>query len=144
MNYFVKTLGKPSTAIQAMFDGLHAQDDRPGFEIQMTTFGYEAAGICYGCAATCTVQQVMGINFTPEEVERHTNIFKGIESDDVATFEGALDKLRKGEPYKLLELFSVCSSGLASRQDWYLTSRDWKEALPKVEAYRDRLIAAGH
>lgn len=66
-------VSKPSEAVQAMIDGLK---NRRGLRINMGTYGQsedEKSKICYGCAATCTVQQVAGkkipaslIDFTHE------------------------------------------------------------------------------
>ena len=51
------------TALQAMVDGLKRQSKRKGFMVDMVTFGNVSPETCYGCAATCTLQEMYGVNF---------------------------------------------------------------------------------
>ena len=90
-----------------------------------------------------------------------------VEETDVSTFEDALDDFRSGIPVTLFQYLGVTApEGFFSTKEeylqavqvrefsdwdnaddsatgWYLGNNDWEEQLPLVEAYAERLEAAG-
>jgi hypothetical protein len=63
----LKDTYKPSELLQAMVDGLMRHKDLPDFKVDMETFGRAEDDICYGCAATCALSELMGTTH-PEAV----------------------------------------------------------------------------
>lgn len=83
--------------IMAMVDGLK----NPITEIDMSTYGNVIYGVCYGCAATNTICNLM--NITKEDFikanPKHTSKYLFLNEDDkkfVGYFESAIDCLRTG------------------------------------------------
>lgn len=115
--------GKVWKAIQSMIDGVKRQSARPGFEIQMSMWGCTDGEICFGCAATSTVQEVCGHDFTPADLngvnsnceylvgsggatisEEYRGFTKQANAlnmcdHDLGEFEFAIDMLRRGHGY---------------------------------------------
>lgn len=98
---FKDLLPKPSDAVQAMVDGLLKQSKRKKFVINMGTFGdfADEHKVCFGCAATCTIQEATKINFT-SGVKEHIRSLEGRATilnwdiEDLCLFENAIDSLR--------------------------------------------------
>ena len=124
--------GKPSRAIRAMCDGLQAQAKRPDFRILMDTFGSHIRGVCYGCAATCAVQEAAGIQFGPENITGNLRRSSAIGCDrhDLAEFEAVVERLRNGNLISLGDYFG------ADLSRWNLDSR---MALLGTNNWRDRI-----
>ncbi len=99
MNYaeFEKKIKSMSAhdIIMAMVNGLRS----PRTKIDMTTFGEIREGICYGCAATNAILNIMNAN--KKEVEAHSKLrstqFRSTHDDyTLYDFEYAIDLLRCG------------------------------------------------
>lgn len=151
---------KPSDAVQAMVDGLLEQSKRTDFAIEMTTFGMATKGVCFGCAATCTIQKMIGINFNNETIESRYNTVDKIlqtrwtgqpfELDHLGfrEFEIAIDNLRKGYVDFLFKFYHVNYNehelGEKYEKDLlYLTTGSWEEGLPRYQVLADKLRADG-
>jgi|SRR5688572_1417577 len=152
---------KPSRALQYMLDGLEKQSRRRVFKINMNTFGQvgspalrgaENSKICYGCAATCAVQEIAGKNLTP-------SAFKNVDADDyseglnvrakvsridakeLSDFEFAIDDFRRGGVSILLQFFNFTSENPQYFElkyeilalDICMGSENWREEIPKVK-----------
>ena len=81
--------------INAMCDGL----EREWARVQMASFGGSINGVCYGCAATNTICQIVGRSFDKHEIEWRSNRKDAIKCDYdfLGEFERAIDALRLGE-----------------------------------------------
>lgn len=81
--------------INAMCDGL----EREWVRVQMLSFGHLKNGVCYGCAATNTICQIVGRSFDKHEIEWRSNRKDAIKCDYgfLAKFERSIDALRLGE-----------------------------------------------
>ena len=81
--------------INAMCDGL----ERKWVEVRMASFGGSINGVCYGCAATNTICQIVGRSFDKHEIEWRSNRKDAIKCDYdfLGEFERAIDALRLGE-----------------------------------------------
>lgn len=94
-------------AVDAMLTGLKSQSERCDFKIDMTSFGHSKDGVCFGCAATCAVQQLAGENFIPDFIGTMSTQADFLKFDlyDMGAFETAIDELRKGIIYDLVRYF---------------------------------------
>jgi len=144
--------GKVSTALQAMIDGLKFQSQRKDFRVDMSTFGAftdfgnKGNPVCFGCAATCTVQQLSKVNFTDSQInsleERSRQTI--CNSNDLDRFEDAIDNARMGD---LIPIFDYMgdrdSHELIADSQWLLCTDDWQEQLPLVQDFVDMLKSEG-
>lgn len=148
---------KPSDAIKAMIDGLE-QLPNDQFQLDMSTYGYRPGWghICYGCAATCALFQLGGRH--PEEIGRAINDFDDrllslrISREDFDRygydFEMAIDHFRGGRVDALYRYYGMDADDhripwVAPDEAWGMSTRNWREELPKVKAYLARMIEAG-
>ena len=136
---------KPSKAVQAMLDGLLEQSKRSDFEIHMSSFGIADNKICYGCAATCTVQKLAKKNLTIKNIDTTESRAAKLKFDfyELHEFELAIDDLREGDP---TYLFSFCKvqAKYPIDPDFTLNSDDWQEQIPQIETYIKKLQDAGY
>ena len=81
--------------INAMCDGL----EREWARVQMASFGGSINGVCYGCAATNAVCQIVGRSFDVGEIEWRSTRKDAIKCDYdfLLEFERAIDALRSCE-----------------------------------------------
>jgi hypothetical protein len=128
-------ISKPSQAIRAMCEGLIDQNKRTDFIVNMDTFGSYIDGICYGCAATCAIQNITGRNLTAgEQIERVTNRSKVLRLDheDLERFEFIIDDVRRGNfglgLIRLFEYFGFEESEALNFERYFL-------ALPYMERF---------
>ena len=136
--------GKVSVALQAMIDGLHYQSQRKDFKIAMKSFGdfNNNNGVCYGCAATCAVQKLSGVNFCDSSItgELTRAKFLDVNVHDLKDFEDAIDSARNGYLYELFVYMDQKESYDKSYdKDWELTTRDWGTELPKDQTFVNML-----
>ena len=115
---------KPSQAIRAMVVGIRQQSRRKKFVVNMTTYGLAGRdGICYGCAATCTIQKLARKNFKPKDLS--SKIVNGLihppflTRENVAAewgnttravvskFEHVINEVRQGRLKQLFEFFEL-------------------------------------
>ncbi len=148
--FFGKT--KPSEFLQAMVDGLRAAAETPKQDICMKTFGHvDQEGVCYGCAATWALQNLAGKTLTAEQVEllgsTHelpTKDFYGVSGRRIYDFETAIDWARKGEIGELADFCHIARKTLAPwLTRWWLTTMNWRDELPAVEAAIAEMRAEG-
>lgn len=138
--------GKPSVALQAMVTGLLKQSKRKDFKIDMSTFGTVRDNICFGCAATCTLQQITKINLTQRTMYYHAKYQKfDVDVDEMSDFEDAIDDACCGH---MADLFRFCGKfdRYEYRKDTHnfqLSTFDWNEGIPKVRAYIKELKKRG-
>lgn len=84
--------------IMSMVKGL----EKPKTLIDMGTYGTtrikDQKIVCYGCAATNTVCEISGVNFTPDNIDYTGDRARAIKSsyDFLKLFELAINELRKG------------------------------------------------
>lgn len=90
---------KISDALQAMVDGIKTQTARPDFELYMFSFGDFNDNICYGCAATCAIQQIAGKNLTPENIRgvRCRSYALELDAKELCAFEEAISNFALGD-----------------------------------------------
>ena len=113
---------KPSEFLQAMVDGLN--DLYPNQDVNMNTFGRVTAGVCYGCAATYALQNLLGRQLTWDEFrqagtrERAINWdLDGEDAKAVGEFEAVMNMARLG---RLLPLVDFCElEDLSALDRWY-------------------------
>lgn len=81
--------------INAMCDGL----EREWVRVCMISFGSSTNGVCYGCAATNTICQIVGRSFDKHEIEWRKKRKDAIKCDYgfLEKFERSIDALRSGE-----------------------------------------------
>jgi len=144
--------GKVSAALQAMIDGLKLQSQRKDFRVDMSTFGtfYDPENkeipVCFGCAATCTVQQLSKVNFTDSQIDSlEERSFLTIQnSNDLDRFEDAIDCARMGN---LISIFNYMdnlkSYELSDSNRWLLCTDNWQEQLPLVQDFVEMLKLKG-
>lgn len=125
-------LTKPSEALEAMVKGLLKADKRKTFKIDMRTFGQSIDGICFGCAATCTLQEASKHNFKPDEILCEKERSEAIKANrlDLHNFECYMDDARRGHFYYLFAFFDIPYSFEFDHR-FYLNN-NWKNKLPEV------------
>lgn len=140
---------KPSVAIKFALDGIKTQTQRPDFRLNMGTFGDYApiTKTCYGCAATCAIQEIAGKNLDQNTI---FNLGKrsdalGFDYKELEGFEGAIDCARNGV---LLPLGLFCGVDL-SQTESLLSSMEIVSDAPEgvsigtLEKAFTLLVAAG-
>jgi hypothetical protein len=136
---FLKVLNLRTTgdAIEAMIKGLKKARKRKRFEVRMTTYGSAdiTRSICFGCAATVTLQEAAHRNFKPANIWDGCRraAFLGLDRSELGSFESALNSFRLGRPGCLFAFFGEQTPPMLV--DWALTDEDWEEELPKVKTY---------
>lgn len=129
--------GKVWRAVESMIDGLIVQDQRQDFKIDMNTFGFFHDEICFGCAATCSIQHLAGINLTINNIrEKHNTL--SIDRYDMLEFEHAINALRKGALGLLFDYFMKDRSLVGFRNLPVLYTGTWKKY---ISEYRILLTA---
>jgi hypothetical protein len=154
MNSIKQWAPKVSDALQAMIDGLKSQSKRKTFKIQMITFGdYDPEDkICFGCAATCTIQQLAHKTFRDRAVESLPGRagFLDLDKKELAAFESAIDYARKGAFYRLFEFYGHNTGEVPGYllepddKDYYLMTDDWGKVLPNQQAHQQKIKDAGY
>lgn len=115
MKRIIDLVPKPSDAINAMVSGLLKQSARKDFIIDMTTFGVTRGNICFGCAATCTLQEISSNNLATNidiSGPLARSITYNLEFHDVCRFEYAIDNLRCGILHPLLSFYNYAHKEL--------------------------------
>lgn len=141
---------KPSQALEAMVDGLLASKDNPNFRAEMDTYGdvHEQADgpLCFGCAATCTLQQLAGARFTPDSIRRIRSRAEvvGVLAFRLGSFEHAMNRARQGKMYALLKFFDHYDPSVTTWDDEFCLETDgWEVQLPAVRAVIKEMKEAG-
>lgn len=100
----------PSIAVQAMIDGIDHALTLPNFRINMTTYLERKGKICYGCAATCAVLNLVGFDYLNKKQIPVGFTMLSEEFEDLKKwngFEGAIDDLRLGDIVCFFEYFDI-------------------------------------
>jgi hypothetical protein len=135
---------KPSDALQAMVDGLRTQSKRSDFKLMMSTYGSfdEKTGICYGCAATCTIQELAHQNLTIANIKRSEKRANALSFYPLQLmyFESAIDSVRTGTFDELEDYYELKRGTLQGLHDdndfyWYLSDINWEEYVPAIERF---------
>jgi hypothetical protein len=148
-----ETVQTPSRALEYMIKGLLKQSKRRDFKIRMSTFGYfdKNDKVCFGCAATCTVQAIAKKNLTAETIFWQAETLK-FKSKELVKFEIVMDCARQGQLEPLFSFFKmeypeIVSDYLEAEEengvDWYLGSSDWRKLLPNYKRLAAFLKEAG-
>lgn len=137
-----------SETLEAMIQGLLDADEDPNFEIDMMTFGtidLDTRSKCFGCAATCTLQNLRGKPFAPKEIYDLARRAAALDFTlNLKLFEEAVDCARRGDIAPLLDFFELRGEWQHDTDiDFCLTSANWRSELPKVRALIERLKEAG-
>lgn len=142
-----------SDIVRAMIDGLEAQDEREGFDIDMSKFGWvDMAGNCFVCAASAALQQVLEVDYQKKDIASQDRFFRaealGVEFDELIVFEIALNAFRMGFPEQLIELYDelpgvTVPMEISKAEEFALVTEDWYWQLPMVEDYYQRLLKHG-
>jgi len=104
MNERFKNLKSISDIVDTMIKGLNKE----WIEINMTTFGELHDGVCFGCAATNTLCELMQESFNDNTIYDRTNKFNyGITEIELNTFESSIDCLRCGNLIGFLEYLKL-------------------------------------
>lgn len=138
--------GKVWRAIEAMLIGLETQDKRNDFRIDMESFlgvceNFHAPAVCFGCAATCAVQQLSGFSFNVDNFDsvcdyssfRKRTKLLNADTDDLRRFEIAMNELRLGYPE---HLFRYIGASLVALPDKYLPplhTHNWRNDLHRYQ-----------
>lgn len=150
-------ISKPSEALEVMVQGLLNQDKREDFKVNMGTFWDDNIPqfgdapkviICFGCAATCFLQEIAKVNLTYDPaypksgIYRHTSM--GLDPREADSFEDAIDMARGGELRDLFDLFGVLDKWRRVFDNRFcLTTPTWKNDLPLVNSLIDDLKSEG-
>lgn len=142
---------KPSQALEAMVKGLLKANRRKTFIVDMGTFGSvdTSKRICYGCAATCTLQEICKHRFTNIDIEdwEKRAFALGLNPHEVSEFEIVMDDARRGKLLRLFVFFGFDiphDCYLRFEVDWFLNDMTWKNEISKVRKTIRLLKAAGY
>ena len=137
-------------AVAAMIEGLKQQDQRSDFTIDMSSYGEAFSSEehgekkCFGCAATCAIQQYFGVNFDIENISNCyvRSIAINVPKHMVASFENAIEYLRNGRVWQLSEIceLNIIDHEIVDREFNglpELTDHFWKKHIPFYEAALD-------
>lgn len=133
-----------------MVDGLK-ETTTYGQRVSMGTFGRaNSVGVCFGCAATWTIQKLAGRKLVAEEVSAlpyalsNPVTLDGLpwSVSDINMFEHAMDDARMGD---LRRLFIFLGVSRRLEEEFVcrfcLTNETWANELPEVEKLIARLEA---
>lgn len=131
----IEKLPTPFDAIEAMIKGLERFSDHPQFTVDMITFGsyYETysrpdGGVCFGCAATCTLMDISG-GFSVDKVKL-LGTLKG--PKDLVEFEYLIDAVRATELHSLWAFYDfVPIQGLDYLPPSYFLGNRFQKSLGK-------------
>jgi len=159
-----QNIHKVSDIVDTMVKGLKKE----WVTVNMDTYGMSSGEICFGCAATNTLCELMQRPFTPGEVELETKRTKainyGISMIDVHYFERAINSLRLADLGAFLDYLemiedttgvvitpSVKSKVTSYIRNWHFFARllpklhtqNYKIDLKYYEKFRDWLVRRG-
>jgi hypothetical protein len=130
----------PADAIRAMIEGLKKAAHDWRFAVDMHTFGRAGIIRCYGCAATCALQEAAGRRFSHSSISYalYRAQFLDVSAYELRLFETSIDYFRQGRPGRLFDFFDQPVPNIPI--DWYLRNNNWESELPRVELYLSKLI----
>lgn len=131
--------GKVWRAVDAMITGLRTHSGREDFKINMMWWASTDGVLCFGCAATCAVQQLTGINVTKDNVFTVYNHAEwGDDSRDWRKFASAINCLRQGMLGVIFDYFKKDRRLIGFRNLPVLHTHNWQTEL---KHYTTLLIA---
>lgn len=96
---------KFSDIIYFMVYSLIKQEERDRFVIDMDTYGAANGSFCFGCAATCALQEMSGVLFgvkdTQEEFRERIRVALGISYEEENRIEWFFNSLRTLDKYSI-------------------------------------------
>ena len=142
-------ISKPSEALEAMVAGLLKQSQRADFIINMSTFGSENTHDkrkCFGCAATCTIQQLAGKDLTPANISSEIKRADALDFDyeDMESFEMAIESARHGGMWRLFKYFNMDCPEDLEEAGFNLNTSDWDRQIDDVRKFIDVLKREGY
>jgi len=151
-----KIKGKPSVAVRASILGIKKHSQREDFYIDMDTYGFSYDGSCFGCMATCGLQELTGVTFGPDTIWNRDLRAAAVGESlrEVTDFEDAINELRMGAPSYLFRFCGVQVEGYDDIEDFAaelaadvgltcMDTDDWQDYLPSYVILADRLEALG-
>lgn len=142
-----------SQALKAMLTGLEKQSKRSDFIIDMDTFGSYRDNICFGCVATCTLQEIAQKDFIGEMIiyDASRAAYLGFDRNELAEFELAIDLARRFSFNSLFAFYHINDLELRGQfrkeMDTYDTTPmevyNWKKQAPKMRRCIAWLIKRG-
>ena len=149
-------------AIQSLITGLDRaiakQGDYKNFKLDMNSFGDTDGSICYGCAATVALQELVGYIFPPEtysnkyfdtECDRYTHshqrailnheLSESYDSKDIGKFEAVVDYFRSGDIDPFYKYFDKPAPNIVP--DWCIENHNVKEELPKIKVFYNKVYS---
>jgi hypothetical protein len=117
--------------INAMCDGL----EREWVRVCMISFGGSTNGVCYGCAATNAICQIVGRSFDAHEIEWRSNRKDAIKCDYdfLGEFERSIDALRSGDMQaynSIAEKIGIAQIHETANAD-AMTTKNYRELIPQ-------------
>lgn len=144
---------KLSDIIYFMVYSLIKQSERAEFKVDMDTYGVSNKTFCFGCAATCAIQEMSGVRF---EVEDTYSVFQervcsalGIRYEDEKRIEWFFNSLRLSDDYSILDLDAHPDMKITDQMMKELTnvpaltSETWKQNIGKFVKLADKWSAEG-
>lgn len=126
---------KGSEILETMIKGL----EREWVRVNMHTFGRRVGNICYGCAATNTICELMQRPFRSEEIGTFSRATaSGLTHNFYSTFEIAIDNIRNGiiEAYnKKARALEIAELPVPNTFLPMLTNLSYKDKLPIYKEY---------
>jgi len=147
----LRQLKSVSDIVDTMIKGLKKE----WVNVDMNTFGTVESGLCFGCAATNTLCELIQEPFTKNDMNLSGRSEKlGIGNVDIEFFEAAIDSLRRGNTLDFLGYLNHIDYLFSFKLPYHydieynqelpeLSTDNYKENLHEYESYRDFLIAKG-
>ena len=152
--------GRPGfcTAVLVMIEGLKRQDKRQGFEVDMRSFGgitdpkhkaNSGTVLCFGCAATCAIQEYFGVDFDAYNILSVRARAGAVNTNEgvVCEFEDAIENLRADDAYCLSVFCALEEPDCRLVSHHFdclpiLNNDSWRDELPKYESALDDIMVA--
>lgn len=151
-------ISKPSEAVYYMIKGLLRHSKRPDFEVRMKHW-YDTnldRTICYGCAASCAVQEITGVQFKAADyaggmtgqLAYHASC-TGMEYKDLSDFERAVDQIRCGNVVPIFMYFDISCPKLVTYNSYAgillptMNDKNWKRLILTYKTLFDCLRKDG-
>lgn len=147
MKTIKEIVGTPSRALEYMCDGLLRQSKRKAFRIAMNTYGAynHDKRLCFGCAATCAIQEIMGKNIPGKFLEWSIDRsgYFGLSNIDLKEFETAIDMASRSLFRRLFRYFDRDFPVELNLYSFNLETSNWRKELPKVRKLIEDMKKAG-
>lgn len=130
----------PGIAIERLLDGLLKHDQIVDFQLDFNFNGSWQGGVCRGGAATVTLIQLLGIDFSPpnfDDDSDRANILT-THRQDLIDFEEAINMFRQGTLMPIERYFGLPVSS-RSRMPWNLQNGDWENGVSQIVNFWERL-----